>query len=586
MKNDHPSVNTLRESLTSLNFGKAKDAAKSLAQHVTKEDAQNLVNDLKSNGVDQSRKELLRNILMLAEVYFYIGNYRDANELLAPFSGSKNLAIYVAGTQRLEMRWRLQLAEYYYTNRKFAEAIKLLDELFPARGMQHDHFETGEIEFYRVRIALRGAQYQEILEHAMLALASLTDFDPDPPGLNKLSEDEKAKLKDEKDLLVRWRLGQLMLAFGAGAWRHGDPGRGAARLHLARWLLRTTPDQLNQAHAEQELGEMYRAQGKATEALDCLNKAQKQYEGLQHPLYLSRINTSLGTYWLSQKDYSRADERYAEAMRLAISSESQRQRAVIRTWQSWLSLERTPKTPKQLSDAITYAEEAIELLTDRESFHTSVDANLAMGGAYLEKEDLAKADKYFHEALKVATDHGLQKHVVHSHLSLATLFFKRDNTLQAQEHYHAAIQGHPFPDSEFLRGKRKEVEKSLKGSDAFYLTLEEVVNNSGQLSLNDYRDALESWLINQMSRREKGKIGKIAERLGVPRQRISKHFKDEEDELQGEKGRKNPKRGKIAERVDVSRQRISKRPMERANKLQGKNGRGKSTSHRKKTQER
>ncbi|TKB92097.1 MAG: tetratricopeptide repeat protein, partial [Nitrospira sp.] len=481
--------------------------------------------------IGKERRSLLRNVLTLAEVADYFGNIERSNDLLSPFTKTRKIREqYVEWTIPFKMRERLVLADFYYATRQLDDATKLLNMLEKVCLPRNQTYEEGEIEYYRVRIALGEANYQSILKHAMHAIDKLTSSNmrPSPSTVAPTASDHEASEKktDQPDL-VQWRLAQVMLALGTGAYRHGeDPTRGPARLHLARWLFSRTKDRLGLAHAEQELGVMYRSQGKeySEKARQCFDEAHEIYKNeIEHKVYLARVCMNLGTYYLYQKDYREADNYYAKAMTLADELQLSRAQAAILTWKSWLAL---AKTAPDLTDAIDHAEDALGIL-NKQSHHTRVDAHLALGSAYLTKGEYANAELNFSEALKIATERSLQRQAIHAHLCLAQYHVDRTNTKKAGEHYDAALKvipGNNFPKSAYLCAKRDQIKKCLDESTAFYLTLENVLD--GTLSLNQYRGKLEAWLIEQMSIREHGKINAIADKLKVPRQRISKYFTD------------------------------------------------------------
>ena len=528
MKNNHDLGEELEKALNDLKFDEARKVADELARNVTSKLAQDVANELtKTRATRVKCPEMLRHILMIAETYFYNGRISEAHKLLRPLAESrKTLSAFVDATSDVPMRERLQLVEYFYSKHELDKATKLADQLLETvhKKPNEVRFEQGEVEYFRVRIANRKADYAAMLDCAMRALSALTDSDQGSSNSDHGSSEM---------LRVRWRLGQLLLVFGRGARKYGDPGRGDARLHLARWLLHGISDEMSKANVKHALGSMYRAQGGVSDdeiksyrdiARKHLEDARDVYERLGHTLYCSRIHRSLGIFWLSQHLYEEATKEFDTAMSFAIKADSTRQCATINVWKSWLAQER--ENP-DLAGAIALGEAAISTLDKEDVPDVCVDAHLATGSAYFLKHDLVRAEQFFKDGLKIAQKQKLRKHQINVHLSLAHLFERRSDIRLAWDHYHAAMRVVPdgkFPDSRFLREKKQHVKVALEKADTFHLPFDTCIQRDKPLK--HWQKELESWLIKQAYRREDGKIGKVAEQLGIPRQRVSKYIKE------------------------------------------------------------
>lgn len=521
MKNRHDLGEALEVALANLEFAKARTVADELAKDVTSKVAQDVANELVKSGNDATNsQDILRYILMIAEMYFYNGRISDAQKLLRPFTEKKVLKSFVDGTSAIPMRERLQLVEYWYSKHELKTATDLADQLLETvhKDSPEARFEEGEIEYFRVRIANRKADYEAMLNCTMRALSALTDSNHDSVDVDFNSPQMRR---------VRWRLGQVLLVFGRGAWKYGDPGRGDARLHLARWFLRGLSDEMSYANVLRALGSMYRAQGGALDdetisyrdmARTHLEQARDIYERFGHTLNCSRIHRSLGILWLSQKLYEKAAKEFETAMNYAEKEKSTRQIATVKVWKSWLVQER--ENP-DYDGAIALGKEALEDLKDVPP--VCIDAHLSIGSAYFKKHELGEAEFHFKEGLEIAQTQKLKKHQINVLLSLAHLSERRSDIRQAWDYYNAAIRVVPdgkFPDSRFLHQKRRDVKEALEQYATFNLPFDECLQKNKPLKY--WQKELESWLIKQANREEKGKIGNIAKKLGIPRQRVSK----------------------------------------------------------------
>ncbi len=512
-KIDKPEDGELRRMLEELQFDKAGEIADKLASHYLNLPSET---DQRKHAITGATLQVL---LMITETLFYRGKTDSplVTRYLSPYTRSfKNIKRFITETRHIPMRWRLQLGEYVYSRRNLRLATFLADALSEELnealrkkpGDNAKRYELGEVEYFRLRIALRWANYEEMLKHSLRAIASFTAADN--AGVETLR--------------VRWRLGQVLLVFGTGAWRHGDPGRGEPRLHLARWLLKSIPDYLSNANLHHALGAMYRAQGFPMEAKQYLDEAHKQYIRLNHRLNCARIQTSLGIYWLTQKNLNKATDEFDSAMRLAEEVKSYKQQAEIHVWQSWLVLaHRRPC----LDEARAHGEEALKALqqnlnTQADVHHVRIDAHLALGNVHSESLHFERAKEHFIKALKIASAQKLRKHQVNAHLSLAELALKCSDTRAAWNHYNEAtkrvVPESRFPDSKYLVEKRDRVKKSLGEMNSFHVSYEDFIRDGK--TLDEYTERLQSWLVDQADNEVGGRVGKIANRLGIPRQRI------------------------------------------------------------------
>lgn len=528
MNNRRDSGKALRKALTNLDFDTARTLANELAKDVTERVTQQVADEvLKGSEAPAKSLDTLRCILMIAETYFYNGRTSEAHQLLRPFTEKKGaLKAFVNATSEIPMRERLQLVEYLYSNNELDKATDLADQLLKTvhKESSEARFEEGEIEYFRVRIANRMANYEAMLNGTMRALSALTDSDHGSPDSDFNSQQMRR---------VRWRLGQVLLVFGRGAWKYGDPGRGDARLHLAEWFLRGLPDKMSYANVQRALGSMYRAQGGSLDdeaisyrdmARTNLEQARDVYKRLGHTMNCSRVHRSLGILWLSQRVYETAAKEFETAINYAEKENSTRQIATIKVWKSWLAQER--ENP-DYDGAIALGKDALENLNEKEVPAACVDAHLSIGSAYFMKHDLGQAESHFKEGLEIAQTQKLKKHHINVLLSLAHLSERRSDIRQAWDHYRAAMKVVPdgkFPDSRFLRQKKRHVKEALEKYATFNLPFDECIQKNKPLKY--WQKELESWLIKQADQREKGKIGNIAKQLGIPRQRVSKLLKE------------------------------------------------------------
>lgn len=515
----------LEDSLTCLDFRTANDAADELAKEY-------VGRHLRSHW----ERPAIQHILMITETFFYRGQTKVARALVAPYAisqegieqlkrddqldssavSAKRLKEFIKATDGLPMRWRLQVVELLYSLRFLESAKKLVDQLFETLPHVGSEFEMGEIYFFRVRIAHREASYDKLLSHAMRAIAALTDID-----------------NPKLEMLVRWRLGQLMLVFGSGAFRYGVSDYGVARLHLSRWFLAPLPDELNKANALHILGSMYRSQRNANhDAGKYLNQARDEFERLKHSLNLARATISLGVYWLNKKadnpndptHLTQAGKQFNEAERLAKETGSKRQLAEVYVWQSRLAQQE--KNPN-IGRAIALGKQAIDLIKEVEKEHyIQVEALLALGNAYLAKDDLKEAEEHFREAQEIASEPRLPKHLFNALLSLAELHLRRSDIQQAWDFYTLAtttvFPNNVIPDNQYLCDKQERVRTSLEQANTFYLTFNEFMRQGK--SLTQCQKDLESWLINQAQKHEQGNKAKTAKRLRIPRQRLYNYW--------------------------------------------------------------
>lgn len=508
----------LEQSLNELQFGEAiKIAGELLKQY----------EDQKEELFwDQTH---IKHRLMIAETLYYRGQSESANTLLLPYvcaldtikgKGSEaslkhkdvsqqSIAKFVETTCEMPMRWRLMPGEIFYSLRLLDKAKAFAKSLEEERRAKNERYEMGEIEFFRTRIAHREANYEDIGKHAMLGIAAFTESDGD----------------GARSPLVQWRMGMLLLVFGTGAWRYGDPTRGAARLHVARWLLAQSADSLSVANSRHALGNMFRAKGEFAKAKEHLEQAKTIYEELRHTLCRAKIHTSLGIYWLNQKCLADAAREFESAMILADQTKSKRQQAEVNVWRSWLSQEHP--NPNKIQQAISYGRDALTLLEAVKGEHYArVEAYIAVGSAYLANNDLPEAKTSFEAALEISTDHKLKKHMISVHLSMAELLCRQLKTKIAWDHYMTAttkiIPEGKEPDSKYLCNKRDRIKTELEKGKTFYLNLDQFILNPK--SLKACQDALAAWLIEETQRYHNGNNTKTAEVLEIPRQRVSSHI--------------------------------------------------------------
>lgn len=565
-----PSTNSdarLQNLLLDLNFKDAETEADNLVKPFW---------DLSSHRYRSLDKIQLKILLMIAETRFYRGDRQSARELLAPLVFTKQgieqvkkgetphttqirekaIANFVNMTITIPVRWRLQLGELLYSFRLFDAAKTLANQLVGECRNMDKEFEQGEIEFFRLRIAHRQAMYNEMLDSAMLAMTAFATSS----SSKIVSEDAKQKERPDR---VRWRLGQLLLSFGSGVWKFGDPHRGIARLHLAEWMLAELPDKLSLANAKQAIGSMYRAQGQFPEkAKWYLEQALEAYEGLNHDLNVSRAWTSLGAYWISQKNPGEAQRCLSNAMTSAEKARSRRQRAEIFVWRSWIA-----QGEGNRQRALEEGEKALNLLDKRDEPFAIVEAYLAIGSAYLMKDNslrmedtFAQAERNLTEALKIAKEYKLRKQHINVLLTLGELRCRQLDFPRAWDYYAEAttkiFPDDKFPDSEYLRKKRDDLKKQLDRSNVFYLTFEEALEK--EKILDDCRYNLDLWLINTMRKKEDGNTEKAAEELGISRQRLSRYLNDKHPTKNKEKKKKSKNKGKNKRSIDRNTRRPGK----------------------------
>jgi tetratricopeptide (TPR) repeat protein len=511
-----PRAAQLRSLLEELNFDKAAEVADELAKRY--------FNQSSSSDETTATHPDLKLLLMIIETLFYRGKTNDpfVTKYLRPYAHTlTGIRRFIEETSDIPMRWRLQLGEYVYSRRNLRLATAIADalseevheELSRSPSDSEKRYELGEIEYFRLRIAHRQAQYTEMLNHSLHAITALTAADT-------------ADTASSLTFRVRWRLGQVLLVFGTGAWRHGDPGRGEPRLHMARWLLKGIPDHLSNANVQHALGAMYRAQGAYKEAKPYLDAARVQYEALGHSLNRARIHTSCGIYWLSQKELNKASVEFESAMTFADDVKSSKQQAEIHFWQCWLAL---AHTKPDLDNALTLGKEALKALdkhrdAQEDVYHVRIDAHLALGSVCYKSRRFEQAQKHFDQALKIASNQRLRKHQINAHLSLAELALDFQDTQSAWDHYNAAttrvVSENQYPDSKYLKEKRDRIKRRLEEKNVFYVSYDDFVREGK--TLKKYVTGLESWLVDQAEKEVGSKDVNIAKRLAETRQRIAK----------------------------------------------------------------
>ena len=522
MKNRDDLGQKLREQLTALKFEDAIKEAERLKR--------------------QTKLELLHK-LMIAEVLYYTGRDEEAENYFKPYVKSDaTIQDYFAKTKIFPMRWRLMIVQYLYAKRELESAMKIAEQLLETcktndMSPEDQSFEEGEVEYYLVQIARRKANYDDLLSHALRAIALFTASDRDP---------------SKEAPLVRWRLGQVLLIFGSGAHEFGDPRRDEPRLQLAHWLLKTLPDSRSYANVLHALGSMLRARGTALdEAKRYLDKARELYESSKpnHPRDLSGIHINLGIYWLSQHaHYVREDKRDPGQCEQAIENAKKEfstaakhadgiadwasRRAEIHVWRSWLAQEQSEPDFNTAKAEANMALSELATLGKREGtpYHIQVEAHLALGNALFAEKDFVEAERSFDRANTIATEQKLRKHQIHSHLCLAELLLKRSDLQSASDHFYTAtekiVPDDKFPESAYLHAKRDRIERKLKEAHAFYLVFDE--QDHRDMSLNACREKLDLWLIKHTYLKEGRRIGKAAEQLKIPRQRL-RQFLDKHD---------------------------------------------------------
>lgn len=514
MSKSDPKSDQLKSLLEELNFDKAAEVADELTKRYLTQ----------SFSADKSNATDLQLRLMIIETLFYRGKTTDplVKQYLRPYVKNSELnrprlRRFIVETRGIPMRWRLQLGEFVYSRRNLHLATEIADALSEevnealsqTPGDSEKRYELGEVEYFRLRIAHRRANYSEMLNHSLRAFTAFTAADTAP----------------SETVRVRWRLGQVLLVFGTGAWRHGDPGRGEPRLLLARWFLKGIPDRLSNANGQHALGAMYRALGAYKEAKPYLDAAREQYEAIGHLLNCSRIHTSCGIYWLSQKKFDKATAEFDSALKLCEKMDTPKQKAEIHVWQCWLELAHTKPDLDKARMLGTVAFKALNEHRDKQEdvYHVRIDAHLALGSVCCKRRSFEQAQKHFERALKIASLQKLRKHQINAHLSLAELALHFRDTQSAWDHYNAAttkvVSENQYPDSKYLKEKRDRLKKLLEEENVFYVSYKDFVDDGK--TLLQYRERLESWLVDQAEKQVGCQTVDIAKRLGATRQRIA-----------------------------------------------------------------
>lgn len=499
----HGNTDALRTALENLTFIAVKDEAAALLQRWNPP-TEALLTD----------RATIEGTLMLAETQFYQGNAQGAEELLKPYFSEH--AHYVQITVGLPMRYRLQLVEYYYSQRTKSDnglqtAEELANELAKSCSTQDTTFERGEVLYFLMRIQHRRNQYESMGTLAMNAISAFTDSDPCDKPLPR----------------VRWRIALVCLVYGIAAWRHGQNEQASARLHLAEWLLRTIEDPLNQARVNHSLGAMYRAIGNTDtmdKGYDLLKKARDGYEKNDH-LNRARIHRELGHYWLFQDSFDRAEVEFAEAMGHAKQLYSRIQESEILMWKLWLAFYKLEKKDGDVDKIIRTGKQTLLLLDGMQGTHIAADLNLLIGQCYLRKKDGVSAEKSFTEALQIAKEYRLFKHEVHAELSLCHVYMDRDDVQAVKVHYLRAIEDvYPkgkFARSAFLLKKRKVVEDWLDRHNLNMFLRTSSDAHTSKMSMDARLKEYELWLAGQVYEAESKNLERTRIRLEIPRQRLS-----------------------------------------------------------------
>ena len=514
-----------RRRLDALRLQEASDL---LQQEEGKELKRNLL-EAATSSPDRLLQEpaLMELVLRTSESLTYRGEAESAHQLLNPYT--EKPMDFVKLSRGIPMRWRLQVGECLYSQRNLSSAYlpraqDVAQALHDSCRDEERELERGQVYYFFMRLEHRKGNYDEMGTQAMKAVDAITQFDTQSGG-------ELDMTKRRRD--IPWWLGRTLLEYGIAAWRHGESERAAARLQLARWLLQYVPkDLLNHARVHHSIGALYHAQGgqdKENDARTLLDQAKAGYERLGHALNLSRIHCALGRFSLSKNDYKAAENYFEEAMKNADKYGSKMQRAEVHVWKGWCRYEQEQRA-SQLNLAIEDGLQAIELLEGMQAYHIYVDAYLMMGHSYLKKGDTGRAEAEFGKALKTAREHRLQKHVLNAQLSLGEVARERNNRTEAIGYYQSAMNGFPdgkLPFSQYLDKKAKALKNWLYSNDlAVFTRTAEDVRGRKDKKLEDYRSEFDGWLIRQVYEEEGRHVVATAERLGIPRQRVSKILND------------------------------------------------------------
>lgn len=457
--------------------------------------------------------------LRLSESLIYRGKARDAYELLQPYT--ENTTEFVNVSRGIHMRWRLQVGECLYSQRNrstdyLPRAQEVARALLSSCRDQNRNLEEGQVYYFCMRLEHRKGNYDQMGTQAMKAIDAITQSDTQPSGGFDMAMHSSE---------VPWWIGRTLLEYGIAAWRHGESERAAARLQLAKWLLRYVPgDTLNHARVNHSIGSLYHAQGKMDEAKNLLEEAKSIYSHLGHTLNLSRINCAIGRYWLSLNQYEGAAKHFEEAWGQADKFGSAMQLAEVYVWKGWRRCEQEVSAP-ELDQAIEEGVKALGLLEGTQGHHIYVDAHLMMGHSCLKKGEAGRAEAHFEKALKTAREHRLQKHVLNALLSLGEVARERKNLREAMGHYRNAMNGFPdgkLPFSQYLEKKAETLRAWLYSNDleVFMRTAEDVRGGTGK-TLEAYRSEFDRWLVGQIYEAEGKHVGDAAKRLGISRQRMS-----------------------------------------------------------------
>ncbi|UCG04318.1 MAG: tetratricopeptide repeat protein [Candidatus Heimdallarchaeota archaeon] len=276
-------------------------------------------------------------------------------------------------SQKEKLRLEYQLAEAYYSIRKFEKGKKIVERILPVFQEHSNHSMVGNSENLLGKIYRIHQRYQEAIAHYKNAEEAF-----------KLAENNEGLSK------IYHNIGNVYIFL--------ERFKEAKKYHLKALQFaeqEKRPDAIASSHLN--IGSMFYQNGEVDQALFHFEKARELFEEIQDIPSLAATYHNLGEIYLLRQDFNAAIENSSKA-----ESFYDKQRNIIGQTLALTTLARSFKASGSLDKAIKIYNQVIDLKPTEDIF-------LELGECYLSQNQLKKAKTIFEKISESPTSslHGL-----------------------------------------------------------------------------------------------------------------------------------------------------------------------------------